>query len=261
MKFIRWTGAGAVASAVSVVALGAPAPGSAADVIAVVSAAESRNQLAQASQKRIDTVVDETESLESQYKQVTKELDGLTVYNRYIERQIENQGSELAELRASIERVSSIERQIMPLMIRMLDGLDQFVQLDVPFLREERADRVASLRDLMERADVSVAEKFRTLTEAFQIENDFGRTIETYKDTLTLAGATLEVDVLRIGRIGLYYQTSDASQTGMWDQKAGAWTELEGAEARNQVRQGLRIARKQVAPDLLLLPVAAPEAS
>ena len=39
------------------------------------------------------------------------------------------------------------------------------------------------------------------------------------------------------------------------------WKALDGAESRNQVRQGLRIARKQVAPDLLLLPVASPEAS
>ncbi|NNE42576.1 MAG: DUF3450 domain-containing protein [Gemmatimonadetes bacterium] len=254
MKSFRWAGLAATLLAI-------PAVVSAADVIAVVTAAESKTQLAQASQKRIDNVVEETQSLESQYKQVTKELDGLTVYNEYIQRQIDNQATELSDLRASIERVSSIERQIMPLMIRMLDGLEQFVALDVPFLKDERTTRVATLRGLMDRADISVAEKFRTLTEAFEIENDFGRTIETYKDTLTLDGATLEVDVLRIGRIGLYYQTSDASRTGMWDTGSGAWKPLSGAESRNQVRQGLRIARKQVAPDLLLLPVPAAEAS
>jgi hypothetical protein len=111
----------------------------------------------------------------------------------------------------------------------------------------------------MERSDVTVAEKFRRLTEAFQIENDFGRTIETYKDALEIDGATLEVDVLRLGRIGLYYQTLDASETGQWDPEAGAWTHLSGGTARNQVRQGIRVARKLVAPDLLLLEIPAPE--
>jgi len=147
----------------------------------------------------------------------------------------------------------------MPLMIRMLDGLEQFIQLDLPFLRDERLDRVERLRLLMERADVTMAEKFRRLTEAFQIENDFGRTIETYRDDLAVEGATLEVDVLRLGRIGLYFQTNDAGKTGRWDPAAGEWAVLKGGLARNQVRQGIRMARKLVAPDLLLLRIQAPE--
>lgn len=230
------------------------------DVDAVMNAGVRKLQLAQASQQRVDQVVEETQDLETQYKQVLKQLEGLEVYNQYIERQIGNQGTELEELRRSIDQVSTIERQIMPLMIRMLDALEQFVELDVPFLLEERRQRVANLRALMERADVTTAEQFRRLTEAFQIENDFGRTIETYKETLTLGDATLEVNMLRIGRIGLYYQTNDASVTGAWDRKTKQWVPLNDSTSRNQVRQGLRIARKQVAPDLLLLPIDAPEA-
>ncbi len=149
----------------------------------------------------------------------------------------------------------------MPLMIRMLDGLEQFIELDKPFLLDEREQRVNRLRALMERADVTLAEKFRRLTEAFQIENDFGRTIEVYKDALVLDGATLEVNILRLGRVGLYYQTNDASATGRWDEGAAQWTPLTDSASRNQVRQGIRIARKLVAPDLLLLEVPAPEVS
>ncbi|HMB69727.1 MAG TPA: DUF3450 domain-containing protein [bacterium] len=227
----------------------------------VLAAEAGKIQVAQASQQRIDKIVDETGDLETQYKQVTKELDGLRVYNDYLERQIADQIQELEELRRSIDQVSSMERQIMPLMIRMLDALDRFVELDVPFLHGERTQRVARLREIMERADVSSAEKFRRITEAFQIEIDYGRTIETYKDSLEIGGATLEVNVLRLGRIGLYYQTADASQTGMWDIQAKEWAPLADGASRNQVRQGLRIAEKQIAPDLLLLPVPAPEAA
>ncbi len=104
-----------------------------------------------------------------------------------------------------------------------------------------------------------MAEKFRRLTEAFQIENDFGRTIETYKATLPIEGATLEVNVLRLGRVGLYYQTNDASQTGLWDPASRQWVPLTSGGARQQVRDGLKIARKQVAPNLLLLEVASPQ--
>jgi hypothetical protein len=172
---------------------------------------------------------------------------------------VANQVAELEELRASIDQVSTVERQVMPLMIRMIEGLQRFVELDIPFLYEERVKRVANLEALMERADVSMAEKFRRLTEAFQIENDFGRTIEAYQGTLVIEGATLEVSFLRLGRIGLYYQTGDASVTGRWNPATRDWEVLKGSGARNQVRQGLKMARKLVAPDLLLLPVEAPE--
>jgi len=231
----------------------------ASDLDDVLDAEAEGIRLAQASQQRIDATVNETEALVAAYKQVTKQIDGLEVYNAYMERQIAGQAAELDEVRRSLERIGDVERQIMPLMIRMFDGLEQFIRLDLPFLREERLARVERLRAVMERPDVTVAEKFRRLTEVFQIENDFGRTIETYRDALVIDGATLEIDILRLGRIGLYYQTNDASATGQWDPDAGAWTPLSGGAARNQVRQGIRIARRLVAPDLLLLEIPAPE--
>ena len=231
----------------------------ASDLDQVLDSATDRLQLAQASQQEIDQVVNQTEDLESEYKQIMKQIDGLTVYNDYIQRQVASQEQELDQLQQSMDQVGIVERQIMPLMIRMLDGLEQFVNLDKPFLLDERLTRVNRLRSLMERADVTLAEKFRSLTEAFQIENDFGRTIEVYKDALVLQGANFEVNVLRLGRVGLYYQTNDASATGRWDGTAKQWVAMDGGKARNQVRQGIRIARKLVAPDLLLLEVPAPE--
>ncbi len=143
-------------------------------------------------------------------------------------------------------------------MAQMVESLDQFVELDLPFLLPERRSRVAFLETLLERSDVTVAEKFRRVLEAYEIENDYGRTIEAYKDSLEFEGASREVDILRIGRIALLYQTVDAGAYGMWDRQKKEWTPLPAAY-RNQIREGIRVARRQIAPNLLLLPVAAPE--
>lgn len=241
--------------------LSAPPSGADEDLQKVISAGDRTVQDARASQERIDEMVGETEDLERRYRQTLKEIDGLSVYNEYMDRQLLGQADELENLRDSIDRVSAIERQMMPLMMRMLEGLERFVDLDVPFLPEERDKRVADLKTVMERSDVTVAEKFRRLMEAFQVENDYGRTIESYQDTLQLAGSTLEVNLLRIGRVGLYFQTSDFSVTGMWDRSRSDWRILDDEQSRHQVRQGLKMAGRQVAPDLLLLPVDAPEES
>ena len=218
-----------------------------------------RAEAGKQSQDRIDDIVDETNALQTEYSQVLKTVENLKVFNTLMERQIDRQEADISLLNDAIDEVEASRRQMTPLMVRMIEALDLFVETDAPFLLTERRTRVGMLYELLEREDVSVAEKFRKVLEAYQIENEYGRTIEAYKDSVEHEGALLEVDVLRIGRISLVYQTADLSATRMWDRNAKAWVDLEGPY-RNQVRQGLRVANKLVAPDLLLLPVAAPEA-
>lgn len=226
----------------------------------VIGVQQNRTTLAQESQQKIDAVVDQTRLLEDQYKAVLKEIDGLRIYNELLQRQINRQVAKMAELNESIDRVAVVSRQIAPLMLRMIESVTQFVSLDVPFLLEERQARVAQLELLLETQEITVAERFRKVMETYQIENDYGRTIEAYTGTLNIDGATRNVEFLRIGRIALLYQTADGKLSGAWDQDERKWVEL-GNEYKNSIRQGLRIANKQIAPDLVLLPVDTPEAT
>ena len=222
----------------------------------VLQAEDRRLNLAQQSQERINTIVEGTRSLEDQYRAINKEIDGLKVYNRLMTAQTSGQQAVLDDIALSMDQVDVINRQIFPLMERMIDGLEQSVNLDVPFLMEERTDRVTGLKDIMERSDVSVAEKFRKVMEAFQIENDYGTSSEWYTQSLTLDDATRSYNILRIGRIGLYFQSDDAKITGRWDNTARQWVMDDSARA--EIRKGLRMARQLIAPELIIVPVAAP---
>ena len=224
----------------------------------VLAQGERRVRLAQESQQRVDSVVNQTRSIADQYRQTLREIEGLEVYNALLERQVARQEDQKVQIRTSIDQVTVIRRQIVPLMDRMIAGLEQFVALDVPFLAEERQARVERLKNMLERQDVTVAEKFRRVMEAYQIENEYGRTIEDYKGSLEVDGLVREVDFLRIGRVALIYQTTDGQRQGVWDQRSGQWVEL-GGEYRNRIRQGLRVARRQIAPELIILPIPAPE--
>ena len=224
----------------------------------VLQADQRRLNLAQQSQERINNIVEGTRSLEDQYRAINKEIDGLKVYNRLMRAQVEGQGAVLEDISLSMDQVDVINRQIFPLMERMIDGLEQSVSLDIPFLMEERSERISNLKEIMERSDVSVAEKFRKVMEAYQIENDYGNTIEEYEETLTIDGATRAFNMLCIGRIGLYFQSDDTKITGRWDNEARDW--VIDNSARNEVRKGLRVARQLIAPELIIVPVPAPEA-
>jgi len=221
----------------------------------VLQADQRRIQLAQESQERINTVVEGTRSLGDQYRAVNKEIDGLRVYNRLMTAQTNGQQATLDDIALSMDQVDVINRQIFPLMERMIDGIEQSISLDVPFLMDERNKRIATLKEIMERSDVSVAEKFRKVMEAYQIEMDYGSSSETYRESLEIEGTVRDYNMLRIGRVGLYFQSDDSRITGRWDPDAGQY-ELLGNEHRNEIRKGIRMAKDLIAPELLLVPVA-----
>ena len=227
----------------------------------IVEVGKQRTSAAKASQAKIDRLADETANLLSDYKTVMKQVDGLKVYNARLERQIANQERRIRDIDASIAEASVIQRQIPPLVVRMLDGLEQFINLDMPFDLDTRLSNIEAVRANMDRSDVTSAEAFRQVLELYSIELQYGRGIEAYTDTIELGGAEREVDILRIGRVALVYQSTDGAETGAWNKDAQSWEELSAGDYASAVRKGVRIAKKQATIELLNMPVSAPEAS
>ena len=226
---------------------------------AILKVGEDKNVAAAKSQVKIDKLADQTRGLLQDYKTVSKQIDGLKVYNARLQKQIDNQMRRISDIELSISQVTVIQRQMTPLVIRMIDGLEQFVELDVPFHMDERRQRIAFLRNNLDRSDVSVAEKFRQVLEAYKIESEYGRKIDAYKGSVEIGGTERDVNFFRVGRIALLYQTTDTEVSGAWDQASRSWVELDSGEYRNAIMKGLRIARKEASIDVLALPIAAPE--
>ena len=209
------------------------------------------------SQTVVSDLSDETQNLLGQYRLVLQQTDRLIAYNDYVERLIVDQETQITDIRKQLDQFALIERGIVPLMLDSIDTLDKFIDLDVPFLLEERKARVARLRTIMNLSDVTVSEKYRQIMDAYQIETTYGRDIEAYTGLLEIGGISRQVDFLRIGRTSLTYQTSDQEETGFWNKQDRQWEKLPN-KYQNYVTQGLRVARKQVTPNLLELPIEAP---
>ena len=209
------------------------------------------------SQAVVSDLSDETQDLLGQYRLVMQQIDRLIAYNDYVERLIVDQEAQIKDIREQLDQFALIERGIVPLMLDSIDTLDKFIDLDVPFLLEERKARVARLRTIMNLSDVTVSEKYRQIMDAYQIETTYGRDIEAYTGLLEIGGVSRQVDFLRIGRTSLTYQTPDQEETGFWNKQDRRWEKLPN-KYQNYVTQGLRVARKQVTPNLLELPIEAP---
>lgn len=213
----------------------------------------------QVSQTNVDTLAEQKSNLLDEFRLVISETESLRVYNDQMQKLIESQLVEAESIKKQISQIEETNQQVVPLMIRMIESLEAFVALDVPFLKEERSERMKSLRTMMDQANVSTSEKFRRVMEAFQVENEYGRSIEAYRADVKADGsdASKTVDFLRIGRVVLIYQTLDGKEAKIWNQKTKTWDSLDDSY-RSAIQDGLKIARKQAAPDLLTLPIPSP---
>ena len=210
-------------------------------------------------QVRIAQLAEQTAEALGEYRLTTQQLDRVKIYNDHLQRLVNDQEEEKTSIQRQLDDFERTEKGIIPFMQEMVDSLDQFIELDIPFNLDERTERVQRLRDSMDRADMTISEKYRQIMEAYGIETDFGRTMEAYSGKLDLgSGQEREVDFLRIGRLVLAYQTLDREETGYWNTNDRSWNKLP-EEYRSYVQDGLKIARKQAAPNMLRLPVPAPE--
>ena len=209
-------------------------------------------------QQRINELDDETREMLNEYRQTAAQITDLEAYNLQLERLVATQRVEIADFERQFQEIETTKRQILPLIIRMLEVLGEFVDIDMPFLPQERSLRIEELNKLMARPDVLTSEKYRRVTEAYQIELEYGHTIEGYEGEIEVDGDTRTVAFLRYGRLGLYYMTLDGLEIGHWDKSQDRWVKLDN-EYRQSLDRAMRIARKQLPPDLTRLPVPAPE--
>ena len=211
---------------------------------------------AQKSQQKVNKLSDQTQDILREYRQTTQQIENAKIYNDQLRKIIATQEQEKISIAEQIEEITDTSKKVVPMMVEKVANFEQIVNLDMPFLPEERAKRVSDLKDTLNRADVSNSEKFRHILEAYQVENDYGRTIEAYRGIRKADGAEKTVDYLRIGRIAFMYQTLDAKETGIYNNQTRKWETLDSSY-RKSVLEAIKMARKQSAPQLVKLPIYA----
>ena len=220
---------------------------------------EQRQNSEQVSQSKIDSMDDDTSLIINEFKTVSKQIEGLRVYNAQMKKQIERQEERLKEIDKTMKEAQVMQRQIPPFTRRMLAGIEKSIELDMPFHLAERKERISFAKAAIDNPTVSPAEGLRQVLETFNVEMEYGRKLDSYKDTIKIEGQQREVNVLRVGRLALVYQSSDRSLTGAWDNKKQEWVPLDNSY-RNPTRKGLRIANRLATVDMLELPIQNPEA-
>ena len=238
-------------------ALGVRAATAPAKVQAAVTAQEQLDKNAAAAQKKIDKTVGGTQDMLNQYLQVTQSTDETRNYDDQLEQIIQAQTDEMNSLNTQMSQVGDVEKGLPPLMLQMADSLAQFVKLDIPYRVDDRTAKMQQLHALLINPAVAVTDKFQRLMQAYKDEIAAGKTVEAYRGDLPQEGKSLTVNFLRVGHLLLAYQTLDGSETGYWDKQDHKW--VVDNDYRSAVSQAIAITNKQAPPNLMQLPVPAPE--
>lgn len=210
------------------------------------------------SQQKINKLYDQAQDMLFDYRLVVDEYETHKSYNDYVAGLVADQEADIASLKEQIAGIDKTRQGVIPLTFKMIDTIDQFVELDVPFQLEERRARVARLKEVMGESEVSTAEKFRLVLDAYQIENEYGNKMAAYEGKLNLDGKEITVDYFHLGRVIFLAQSLDQKSAWVWDNANRSWKALPD-ESMRSVAGAIKMARKQAAPDLLKLPVQTAE--
>lgn len=210
------------------------------------------------SQEKINNLYEQSQELLAEYRQVVDETENLKVYNDYVATLVADQQRGIDSLQRQIDDIDDTKRGIVPLMFRMIDSLEQFIDLDVPINYEERKERIERLRDIMANSNVTVSERFRQVVEAYQVELEYGASIRAYQGSLDYNGTEITVDFFNLGRTALLALSLDQKNAWSFNKETRAWDQL-GDEYLESVVKAVRMARKTLPADLVKLPIPAAE--
>ena len=205
-------------------------------------------------QSYIDNIDSQIITLIGDIQFLSQQLDLTNIYNRQMQDLINSQNQEIQSINEQMVELDNTNRGILPKLEEMILTLESIVQNDIPFLLDERNDRITNLKDILLQSNVSTSEKFRRVFEAYQIENEYGRTIESYNGYIEIDNDSKAVEYFRLGRLGLFYRTLDGKETGFWDNTQKKW-EHKGSSLDNDIKLALDIANRQSPPNFISLPL------
>jgi len=204
-------------------------------------------------QSYIDNIDTQIITLIGDIQFLSQQLDLTNIYNRQMQELINSQNNEILSINEQMIELDNTNRGILPKLEEMVLTLESIIQNDIPFLLDERFARIQDLKEILLQSNISTSEKFRRVFEAYQIENEYGRTIESYRDEIDVDGVKYNVEIFRLGRVGLYGRTSDGKYNAMFSKKENQWIKQKGID--NELVVALKIARKELPPSLIKLPV------
>ena len=208
-------------------------------------------------QEKADRWSEERQALLAEIRQIDTNLEWVNYQNDKYAAYIDQEEDLLKELRRKEAEMDNIRRSLEPYLDRVVEELRTFVSEDIPFLREERESRIGFMKDALNNYHLSLSDKLQRVLEALEVETKFGQTVDVTTETLDFDGKKVRAEILRVGRVAMFFRSRDGKHLGRWNEETGSWEPL-SQDFTLAVRDAINMAAQKKAVDLVDLPVGGP---
>ena len=167
---------------------------------------------------------------------------------------VESLEGRIDELARRLEEADRLESSMQDTLLVILDRVEEVQGRGLPFLPEERDNRLRLVRSELARPDFTAAEKLRRVLEVLQVEADYANNVEVYQGPIVVEGQEIYADILRVGRLAIFWQTPDQERVGWYDQSLGVFIDLPSSEKRN-IGRAIEMATRMRPIELIDLPL------
>ncbi len=220
----------------------------------IVKPVDQAISIRQQTQKQEEKWRLEKEKLNARFELLTQRLEQLQAQASQLRARSQISRARIAAKQKQLEDIKQISDQIVPYLQELNRQLKQMVAGDLPFLPDERSQRLRRLDNILQDPDVTASEKFRKLMEALMVEAEYGTTIEVYQQSIDIDGRPRLVNILRLGRIGLFFQSLNRQTCGFFNVAENKWQKLP-AKYNHNLAAAMDMGAKRRPVDIVTLPL------
>ncbi len=215
--------------------------------------AQSSTAASAAAQRQVEKADDTAESASRDYRAVLQQIDNMKLFVDQQDIYLRGQAGDIEALQRQLGSVEQVKRGMVPMMLLMAAEIEHSVNTDMPFKKRERKERLARLKDTLADPSVTPTEQYRQVLAAYKNEVEYGKGMDSYEGAHP-SKSGVKVDYLMFGRLSLIYMTKDETDLGYYSMAAGEWKSVDPSNAL-QVRQAIRIANGEAAPEIVYAPM------
>ncbi len=207
-----------------------------------------------ATQKKIEDWSTARKRLTARYDDLSAENVRLAARQAEMEKMLAAARVRIAAKEKQLAALSRLASDVRPALDDIYQHLKQVERTDLPFLTQEREGRLASLDGILDDPRVPVSEKLRKTLEALLVEVEYGNTVSVYRETISIDDKSILVNIFRLGRISLFFQTLDRKTTGHYDAVLQKWAVLPSS-MNHELNIAFEIAARQRPATIATLPI------
>ncbi len=235
-------------------------------VVSSVSAEDAEALAAALSKIRIETEA-LSQDVDARRDDMKNRLHQVAAQKAELEMELAREEMRLKQLRVEkAERIAAVsddtnrDALLEPVVMRSVDTVKAAVEKGLPFKKEERVDELEKIRAKRNDGLLSSADAVARLWDRVEDELRLAKENGIYRQTVTVNGEEMLVDVARIGMVMLFYKTKDG-RVGKAVERDGEWRyePIERPEDVGRVELLFDSFKKQIRTGFFELPDALPQ--